>query len=251
MLGGTLPIPLYAFWAPQMGFGPFTTTLAFAVYALGTVLALMMFASLSDRAGLRPLLAAPASTALFLIARDVGTLLAARFLCGLATGVFASTAIAALSELAGGNARRAAMVSTAANMGGLGLGAVMAGVFAEYGTDPTHLVFWVYLATLAPAFLAVAITPETVAVRGRPALAVRRPAVPAREAGRPEFWRAAAAVARRGRRRPDRAVDPVAGVVRRRHDSCGRRRRAGVPPRRRRHPAAGPASALRRPTPAA
>lgn len=49
MLGGTLPIPLYAFWAPQMGFGPFTTTLVFAVYTLGTVLALMLFASLSDR----------------------------------------------------------------------------------------------------------------------------------------------------------------------------------------------------------
>ncbi|MEV0232801.1 MFS transporter [Nonomuraea sp. NPDC050786] len=194
MLGGTLPIPLYAFWVPHMGFGPFTTTLAFAVYALGTVLALMMFASLSGHAGLRPLLAAAASTALFLIARDAGTLLAARFLCGLATGVFTSTATAAPSELAGGNARRAAMVSTAANTGWLGLGAVMAGVFAEYGTNPTHLVFWVYLATLAPAFLAVTITPETVAVRGRPALDVRRPAVPACEAGRPEFWRAAAAV---------------------------------------------------------
>ncbi|PJN10995.1 hypothetical protein CG723_08300 [Streptomyces sp. CB01635] len=27
MLGGTLPIPLYALRAPQMGFGPFTTTM--------------------------------------------------------------------------------------------------------------------------------------------------------------------------------------------------------------------------------
>lgn len=54
MLGGTLPIPLYALWAPRMGFGPFTTTLIFAVYALGTVLALMAFASLSDRVGHRP-----------------------------------------------------------------------------------------------------------------------------------------------------------------------------------------------------
>ncbi|MEU6034195.1 MFS transporter [Actinomadura sp. NPDC047616] len=199
MLGGTLPIPLYAFWAPQMGFGPFTTTLVFAVYALGTVLALMMFAPLSDRAGRRPLLAAgllsaAASTALFLVARDVGTLLAARFLCGLAAGVSNSTATAALNELADGDVRRASIVSTAANLGGLGLGAVVAGVFAQYGADPTHLVFWAYLATLAPALLAVAITPETVVVRGRPALAVRRPTVPARDAGRPEFWRAAAAV---------------------------------------------------------
>ena len=48
MAGGTLPVPLYPFWAPQMGFGPFTTTLIFAIYALGVVVALMAFASLSD-----------------------------------------------------------------------------------------------------------------------------------------------------------------------------------------------------------
>jgi predicted MFS family arabinose efflux permease len=200
MLGVTLPIPLYAFWAPRMGFGPFTTTLVFAVYALGTVLALMMFASLSDRAGRRPLLAAAllaatASTALFLVARDVGTLLAARFLCGLGTGVFTATATAALDELAGGrNARRTSIVSTAANMGGLGLGTVAAGLFAQYGADPTHLVFWVYLATLALAFLAVAVTPETVAVRRRPVLSVRRPTVPGKGSGRSEFLGAAAAI---------------------------------------------------------
>ncbi|WP_371650930.1 MFS transporter [Streptomyces mirabilis] len=93
MLGGTLPIPLYALWAPPMGFGPFTTTPVFAVYALGTVLPLTAFASLSDRVGRRPLLAAAVfaaatSTALFLLADDVGTLLAARFLCGIGTGVY-------------------------------------------------------------------------------------------------------------------------------------------------------------------
>src|SRR5690348_627291 len=92
MLGGALPIPLYALRAPRMGFGPFTTTLVFAVCALGTVLALMAVASLSDRVGRRPLLAAAVfaaatSTALFLLADDVGTLLAARFLCGIGTGV--------------------------------------------------------------------------------------------------------------------------------------------------------------------
>ncbi|MFE3409993.1 MFS transporter [Streptomyces mirabilis] len=147
-LGGTLPIPLYALWAPRMGFGPFTTTLVFAVYALGTVLALMAFASLSDRVGRRPLLAAAVlatatSTALFLLADDVGTLLAARFLCGICTGVFTATATAALGELAGAeHTRRVPTVSTAANMGGLGLGTVVAGLFAQYGANPTHLVCW-------------------------------------------------------------------------------------------------------------
>ncbi|GGX68935.1 MFS transporter [Streptomyces minutiscleroticus] len=200
MLGGTLPIPLYAFWAPQMGFGPFTTTLVFAVYALGTVLALMVFASLSDRAGRRPLLsaallAAATSTALFLVAHDVETLLAARFLCGLSTGVFTATATAALGELAGAeHTRRASTVSAVANTGGPGLGTLAAGLFAQYGADPTHLVFWCYLAGLVPAFLAVLVTPETVVPRQRPALSVRRPVLPGRRTARTEFLRAATAV---------------------------------------------------------
>ncbi|WP_346167321.1 MFS transporter [Streptomyces javensis] len=200
MLGGTLPIPLYVFWAPQMGFGPFTTTLVFAVYALGTVLALMVFASLSDRVGRRPLLAAAVlaaatSTALFLLAHDVGTLLAARFLCGLSTGVFTATGTAALGELAGAERTRlASTVSTAANMGGLGLGTIVAGLFAQYEANPTHLVFWVYLASLVPAFLAVVVTPETVTSRQRPAMSVRRPAFPDRRPARTEFLRVATAV---------------------------------------------------------
>ncbi|MCT9113255.1 MFS transporter [Streptomyces mirabilis] len=200
MLGGTLPIPLYALWAPRMGFGPFTTTLVFAVYALGTVLALMVFASLSDRAGRRPflaaaVLAAATSTALFLLADDVGTLLAARFLCGLGTGVFTATATAALGELAGAeHTRRVSTVSTAANMGGLGLGSIVAGLFAQYGANPTHLVFWAYLASLVPAFLAVIVTPETVTPGERPAMSVRRPTIPDGRAARTEFLRAATAV---------------------------------------------------------
>nr|WP_173867996.1 MFS transporter [Streptomyces albus] len=200
MLGGTLPIPLYVFWAPQMGFGPFTTTLVFGVYALGTVFALMVFASLSDQVGRRPLLAAAvlaaaASTVLFLVAHDVGTLLVARFLCGLSTGVFTATATAALGELAGAeHTRRASTVAAVANMGGLGLGTVLAGLFAQYGADPTHLVFWVYLAGLAPSLLAVLVTPETVSSRQRPVLSVRRPAIPDQRSARAEFLRAATAV---------------------------------------------------------
>ncbi|MGW5494389.1 hypothetical protein [Streptomyces olivaceoviridis] len=73
VLGGTLPIPLYAFRAPRMVFGPFTTTPVFAAYAMGAVLALMLSASLTDRAGRRPLpaaalLAAATSTVLSLVA---------------------------------------------------------------------------------------------------------------------------------------------------------------------------------------
>ena len=125
MLGGTLPVPLYAFWAPQFVFFDFTTTLIFAVYALGTVVALLFFASLSDQAGRRPLLlaaltAAVASTVLFLTAQDVAMLLAARFVFGLTTGVFTATATATLGEFSGRpGSHQASIVASAANAGGL------------------------------------------------------------------------------------------------------------------------------------
>lgn len=200
MLGGTLPVPLYGFWAPRMGFGPFTTTLIFAIYALGVVASLLLFASLSDRLGRRPLLLASlivlaASTVCFLAAHDIGLLLLGRFLCGLATGVTTATATAALEELAGpGHGRRASMAAAGANLGGLGLGTVVAGVFAQFAPDPTHLVFWYYLAALVPAAIAVVVTPETVRSPRRPVLAVRRPTLPADRAVRSQFLSAAAAV---------------------------------------------------------
>ncbi len=202
MLGGTVPVPLYSFWAPEFRFGPFTTTLIFAVYAMGTVVSLLFFAAASDRVGRRPLLlsalgAAAVSTGLFLGAKDVTVLLTARFVFGLATGVFTATATAALSELSddpvGAPRPDASTVASAANAGGLGLGAVFAGIFAQEMRDPTHLVFWIYLAALLPAAVAVYLTPETVADQQRPILAVRRPALPASD-GRGPFFSAAVAV---------------------------------------------------------
>jgi hypothetical protein len=200
MLGGTLPVPLLVLWAPRMGFGPFTTTLIFAMYAVGVVAALLLFAPMSDRVGRRPLMLASlaalaASTACFLAAQDVGLLLLARFLCGLATGVTTATATAALEELAGpGRTRLASTVATGANLGGLALGTVVAGLLAEFAPDPTRLVFWCYLAALVPAVVAIAVTPETVRSPGRPVLTVRRPALPSGARSRRRFFSVAAGV---------------------------------------------------------
>lgn len=43
MLGGTIPIPLWDIWAHRLMFGPFTVTLAFGLYAVGTMTALTAF----------------------------------------------------------------------------------------------------------------------------------------------------------------------------------------------------------------
>jgi MFS family permease len=179
-------LTLYTLWGPKLGFGAFTTTLVFAAYTVGTIIALLTLANLSDQAGRRPLLlgaigAIAVATGLFLLADSVVVLLLARVISGLATGVVTATATATLSELddgpSGGRSGRAA---TLANMGGLGLGAIIAGVLAQFVADPTHTVFWVYLLLLVPAAVAVWLLQETVDEPHRPHLQVHKPLLPIR-----------------------------------------------------------------------
>ena len=87
---------------------------------------------------------------------------------GMAAGLVTGTATAALAEtVRGSSPRRATQVATAANMGGLGLGPLVAGLFAQFGPNPTVLVFEVYLELLAVAALGLVVLPESVAVRQR------------------------------------------------------------------------------------
>jgi MFS family permease len=102
------------------------------------------------------------------------------------------TATAALTELAPAAAsRRASLVATAANMFGLGLGPLIAGLFAQYARNPTVLVFEVYLGVLAVAGLCLFFVPETVSPRRRPTLRFAGLGIP--EQGRSGFIAAALA----------------------------------------------------------
>jgi MFS family permease len=96
------------------------------------------------------------------------------------------TATATLTELIPASAsRRASLVATAANMGGLGLGPLVAGLFAQYAPNPTVLVFEVYLGLLAVAGLCLFLIPETVSPRHRPTVRFTGLGIP--ERGRSEF----------------------------------------------------------------
>ena len=126
------------------------------------------------------------STVVFILAPNVGVLFVGRILSGLSAGLMTGTATAALAELVPASAsRRASLVATAANMGGLGLGPLIAGLFAQYAPQPTVLVFEVYLAVLAVAGLCLFLVPETVSPRRRPALRFAGLGIP--ERGRGEF----------------------------------------------------------------
>lgn len=169
-IGGTLPAPLYVLWQARDGFGSATVTLVFAAYSAGILLTLLLVGRLSDAVGRRPLLV-PAlgcsalSSVVFAAGGALPSLYVGRLLSGVSVGLVTSAATAALSEheaRAGGRPRRAVAVSTAANLGGLAVGAVLAGALAEYVGAPTRTVFVLHAVLAALAAAALLATRETV-----------------------------------------------------------------------------------------
>ena len=197
MLGTTLPTPLYVIYQAQWHFSAAMVTVIFAVYAAAVLATLLLAGRSSDQAGRKSVLAAALgasalSTVAFIFAPDEGVLLAGRVLSGLSAGLMTGTATAALTELVPASAgRRASLAATAANMGGLGLGPLIAGLFAQYAPHPTTLVFEIYLAVLAAAGLCLLFVPETVSPRRRPTLRFAGLGIP--ERGRSQFIAAAVA----------------------------------------------------------
>ena len=155
LLGGTLPVPLYVLYEAQMGFGPLGVTVVFAAYVAGTLVVLLGLGDLSDHIGRRPVeliavACAAASTVLFLAASSIGWLIAARVASGAGVCFVTGTAAAGPAELQPrGDRQAAAVVASGTNMAGLGLGPLVAGLFAEYVAMPTKVVFWAYLGACA------------------------------------------------------------------------------------------------------
>jgi MFS family permease len=191
MLGTTLPTPLYVIYQARWHFSSGITAIIFASYAVGVVAALLLAGRSSDQAGRRPVLFAAlafsaVSTVVFIVSPGVGWLFVGRVPSGISAGLVMGTATAALTETySGSSSRYASMVSTAANMGGLGLGPLIAGLFAQFAPDPTVLVFEVYLAALAVAAVGLVFVPETVGDRQKLGLRFTGLGIPS--AGRSEF----------------------------------------------------------------
>ena len=182
MVGTTLPTPMYALYGQQMHFAVLTTTVIYATYAGGVLFALLAFGRWSDAIGRRPVLLAGvvfavASAAVFLVADSVSVLLVARVLSGLSAGLFTGTATAAVIEAAPPNWRtRAAGVATVANMGGLGVGPLLAGFLVQYAPAPLQLSFIVHIVLAVLAGIAVVVVPETSQRTG--SIGVQRMSVP-------------------------------------------------------------------------
>lgn len=185
MAGTTLPTPLYSLYQDKFGFSELTVTVVYAVYAFGVIGVLLLAGNVSDVVGRRPVLLwglglAAASAVCFLCAVGMGWLYAGRLLSGLSAGLFTGAATAYVMDTAPYvGASRATFVATAANMGGLGCGPLLAGVLAQYAAWPLYLPFVVHLALVAASAAVLLRLPETVRER-RPLSTVRpqRPGVP-------------------------------------------------------------------------
>jgi predicted MFS family arabinose efflux permease len=186
----TAPSPLYGLYQQRDGFSTFTITLIFASYSLGSTSSLFLLGHISDWFGrkwilLPGIVVSAAGVLVFLLWRDLLGLYVGRVLGGLSVGMVSATATAYLGELHArskpqASMRRAQMAGTVFNAGGLAVGALIAGLLAQYVHSPLTIPWVVLLAALGVAFVAVASIPETRArVVPRPAYRPQRITVPA------------------------------------------------------------------------
>ena len=200
MAYSTVPTPLYSIYQAQDRFSTAMITVIFAFYAIGVLLSLFLAGHVSDWLGRRRLLAYGLVTeigsgAIFLVWNSLPGLLVARLICGIGVGLITATATAELAELHAaarpGSARtRADLVATAANLGGLSLGPLIAGALAQFVPHPLQVPYWVFIAAMLLALAGLLLVPETVTPHHR-AYRPQRVSVP--PAGRGEYYGAAAA----------------------------------------------------------
>jgi MFS family permease len=189
------PTPLLPIYQQQWGFQPWVLTLAFGVYAFSLLVSIVVIGSLSDHVGRKPMIIAALALDLvamlmFLAAPSIGWVIAARIVQGVATGAASSSLSAAVVELAPERFKKlGAQMTSMAPLAGLAIGALFAGVLAEFATDAPFAV-WLVLAVLMAALTVFALfTPET-ATRKPGALASLNPRISLPVQVRGLYWTA-------------------------------------------------------------
>jgi MFS family permease len=202
MAYSAVPSPLYGLYRERDHFSAFMVTVVFAAYAGGVALSLFLVGHVSDWLGRRRVLLPGVliealSAVLFLVWPALPGLVVARVVSGLGIGLITATATAHIGELhaaarPGTGRTRSDLVSTAANLGGLGLGPFVSGILAQFVSGPLRTPYYVFIVLLLVAALLIALVPETVELSAeRPAYRPQRISVPA--AQRPRYFGALAA----------------------------------------------------------
>jgi MFS family permease len=167
-----VPAPLYVLYQRRDHFSTITITAVYAVYAVGVIGSLFLGGHVSDWVGRKrvlvpSLVANVAAAAIFVVAPSLPGLLLARVISGVSIGLTTATATAYISELHVGTSaghrgeRRGQVVATAANLGGIGLGPLVAGLLAQFAPQPLRLPYYVFGALLLVLAVLVAVSPET------------------------------------------------------------------------------------------
>jgi MFS family permease len=195
-----IPTPFYPLYEQRFGFSAGILGVVFGAYAAGVLLTLFFVAPLAERVGRRNLLylgmALTAVGALvFALATGVLWLALGRVLAGMAVGATTSVATAAMTDLEPyRDQHHVARVAVAANFGGVALGVTLSGLFAQFGADPSQVVYVLPILASVLGVVAVRATPETAtAIRAKLPWRIQRISVP-RELRRP-FWVAAGGIA--------------------------------------------------------
>jgi hypothetical protein len=171
MAFATLPSPLYGLYRVRDHLSAFTITIVYAIWAAGTIAALIAVPFIAQRIGRRGVMLTAVATMMAAAGelaawKALPGLLLGRFLTGVAVGLAAGTAIAYLIELrlrANPNASPvvARTIGTSVNVGALGVGPLVAGCLAAWARKPLTLPYIVWIALGAIAFVGLLTAPET------------------------------------------------------------------------------------------
>jgi MFS family permease len=194
MAFATLPSPLYGLYRTRDHLSAFVITVVFAIFAAGTIITLLGERFIAAHAGRRGAMLGGVATMMVAAGvlaawKDLPGLLVGRVLTGVAIGLAAGVAIPYLIELRASASPNTSMayarnIGTAVNVGGLGIGPLVAGILAQWAPHPLTLPYLLFVGLGAVALIGVATAPETgapivaAATEGRPAHPRRKVRLP-------------------------------------------------------------------------
>jgi hypothetical protein len=171
MAFATLPSPLYGLYRERDRLSAFTITIVYAIWAAGTIAALIAVPFIAQRIGRRGAMLAAVATMIAAAGelaawKSLTGLLLGRLLTGVSVGLAAGTAITYLIELrlrADPNASPglARTIGTSVNVGALGIGPLVAGCLAAWARQPLVVPYLVWIVLGAIALVGLATAPET------------------------------------------------------------------------------------------
>ncbi|MCU1406494.1 MAG: major facilitator transporter [Glaciihabitans sp.] len=187
-----VPTPILVWRETHWGYASWVMIFAFAAYALGLLVALLVVGALSDYLGRRPVIVVAlvvelGALLLFVFAPDVRWIILARVLQGLATGAATSAFAATLVDLSPErHPRLGVLFGGVIPAAGLATGVLLVGVAVEANDTVNSLLFGL-LAVVLVLGIAVTLTTSETAHRRHGALASLIPQVSVPPAARREY----------------------------------------------------------------